>query len=459
VLTLLEVCRVRWGIKPMQLARESGYSRAHLHRVRTGDIEPSRDCIAAIVSAFRRVTLQDVQAHDLFELTTEVSGAWRRQRRQQVADSNRAWRKERKANAFLLDQLRKAPADEWRALVGPPAVPVVRALLLEARTIFDRTPTHAEALATLALAVLEDIKNLRPPYANALRANAALERANALRQLGNLPSALVALDIAEAACEGEPECTHVLGRVWLCRATVRFKMGDFDRAEQWLRLSVNVFGALDDQLRLAKVRTLQANLLFERGAFERAREEWMTAIPALTAAEEKHTLAVVWLNLGWCETELGNVAAASQWAGRARDSFVRMRSHAEELRARWCEARLVALHGERDDGVRELIEVREGFRRRKLSMDEGMVALDIGEALLLPPSRPRLATIALHGILSLFVSSGATREVGKALAYLAEAAKQDRMRSTDVQHVREFIKRSEREPDATFEPLAAAGPS
>lgn len=457
-MTLLEICRVRWEIKPMALARESGYSRAHLHRVRMGDIEPSRDCIAAIVSAFRRLTLQDIEPHDLFELTTETSGAWRRQRRQQIADSARTWQRERRENASLLAQLREVPVAEWRALVGVPSVTMVRALLLEARSVFDRAAAHAEALSAFALTILEDIGEIRPPYANALRANAALERANALRQLGSLPAALLSLDVAEAACEGEPECTHVLGRVWLCRATVLFKMGEFEPADQWLRRSVNVFAALDDQLRLAKVRTLQAGLLFERGAFERARDEWLAAIPALTAAEEKHTLSVVWLNLGWCETELNNVSAARQWAARARESFARLRSDAEELRARWCEARLVALHGRRDDGIRQLIAIRDDFHSRGLAMDEGMAVLDIAEALLIPPSQEHLAATALRGIVPLFVSGGATREVAKALSYLAEAAKAERVQPTEVRHVREFIKRSEREPDAIFEPLAAAGP-
>lgn len=81
VVTLLEICRVRWGIKPLELARESRYSRAHLHRVRMGDIEPSRDCIAAIVSAFRRLTLQDIEAQDVFAPKTESSVSWREQRR------------------------------------------------------------------------------------------------------------------------------------------------------------------------------------------------------------------------------------------------------------------------------------------------------------------------------------------------------------------------------------------
>ena len=59
------------GIKPAHLARESGYSRQHLLRVRTGRMEPTRRCIAAIVAACRRLTHEPVRADDLFDLGDE----------------------------------------------------------------------------------------------------------------------------------------------------------------------------------------------------------------------------------------------------------------------------------------------------------------------------------------------------------------------------------------------------
>ena len=62
VLTLLEVFRVRWGVGLTDFIRETGYSRSHVLRVRNGDIEPSRDFIAAAVSALRHLTLQSSAA-------------------------------------------------------------------------------------------------------------------------------------------------------------------------------------------------------------------------------------------------------------------------------------------------------------------------------------------------------------------------------------------------------------
>ena len=54
------------GIKPAHLARESGYSRQHLLRLRFGRMRPSLTCIAALVLATRRLTGQRVTPHDLF---------------------------------------------------------------------------------------------------------------------------------------------------------------------------------------------------------------------------------------------------------------------------------------------------------------------------------------------------------------------------------------------------------
>ncbi len=56
------------GIKPAHLARESGYSRQHLLRIRMGRMEPTRRCIAAIVAACRRLSREMVKPTDLFEL-------------------------------------------------------------------------------------------------------------------------------------------------------------------------------------------------------------------------------------------------------------------------------------------------------------------------------------------------------------------------------------------------------
>jgi hypothetical protein len=57
------------GIKPAQLAHESGYSRQHLLRIRLGRIRPSARCAAQLLAACRRLTREAISASDLFDLS------------------------------------------------------------------------------------------------------------------------------------------------------------------------------------------------------------------------------------------------------------------------------------------------------------------------------------------------------------------------------------------------------
>jgi len=58
------------GIRPAHLARESGYSRKHLLDIRLGRIDPTRQCIAHVVSACRRLAREPVRASDLFDISS-----------------------------------------------------------------------------------------------------------------------------------------------------------------------------------------------------------------------------------------------------------------------------------------------------------------------------------------------------------------------------------------------------
>lgn len=56
------------AISPSALARLSGYSRQHIHLVRTGKKEPSREFIRATLHAVCRIKAKRYRADELFEL-------------------------------------------------------------------------------------------------------------------------------------------------------------------------------------------------------------------------------------------------------------------------------------------------------------------------------------------------------------------------------------------------------
>jgi transcriptional regulator with XRE-family HTH domain len=71
--TRLEAFLKSRGLKPAHVARESGYSRQHLLRLRNGGMEPTRKCMAAIAAACRRLSGEPVRAAELFDLDGEDS--------------------------------------------------------------------------------------------------------------------------------------------------------------------------------------------------------------------------------------------------------------------------------------------------------------------------------------------------------------------------------------------------
>ncbi len=67
------------SVRPAHLARECGYERAHLLRIRMGRIEPTPACAVGIVYALRRLAREVVVLADVFSPAI-VEAAWRDRR-------------------------------------------------------------------------------------------------------------------------------------------------------------------------------------------------------------------------------------------------------------------------------------------------------------------------------------------------------------------------------------------
>jgi hypothetical protein len=66
--TRLELFLRVHGIKPAQLAKESGFTRQYIAKLRVGTAEPTPRCITAIVAALRRLSREQVRAEHVFEV-------------------------------------------------------------------------------------------------------------------------------------------------------------------------------------------------------------------------------------------------------------------------------------------------------------------------------------------------------------------------------------------------------
>lgn len=68
-MTKLEMFIQAHGLKPSHVAKESGYSRQHLLRIRQGKMEPTRKCIKAVRDACRKLSNNPrLRASQLFDV-------------------------------------------------------------------------------------------------------------------------------------------------------------------------------------------------------------------------------------------------------------------------------------------------------------------------------------------------------------------------------------------------------
>jgi tetratricopeptide (TPR) repeat protein len=458
VLTRLEIFRLSRGISPEALNGECSYSRQHILRVRLGRHEPSRDFIAATVSAMRRLSLEDVRADDLYELTVEESGAWRErddERLAQVAKTAELSREARLRAVHLVRALAGTP-DTWAArLHGESGIDpdvFVRALILEGRRVRDGNAERAERLFKTAIVILDGAHQLPSDYRAFLRGTARVEQANALRHRGRLRDALSCIDLAEMELEGRPLCTHELARAWFVRGTVLFKTGALSDALPWLRRAVNLFTAVDDERRVARVRVVEANVLYEQRRVDEACALWRSTLAVFSAARDRKNEGVVWLNLAWCALDMDQAAEAKEWLEKARARFETAGAKGELARSRWGLALHEARYGERSAGIARLKKAQDELSELGLALDAAMVYLDIAETFLLPPARPREAKALGKKLTPLFREAGAGREALRALAYLAEAARANRLSPVLVRRVRGDVRQAISDQGFSFAP-------
>jgi predicted transcriptional regulator len=67
--TRLESYMQEWGVMPSALAKRSGVSRAHLLRLRRGDMDPTRRIMIALADAASKMQRKAVYVVELFELS------------------------------------------------------------------------------------------------------------------------------------------------------------------------------------------------------------------------------------------------------------------------------------------------------------------------------------------------------------------------------------------------------
>ncbi len=440
-------------IKPIHLARESGYSRQHLLRLRHGLMEPTRACIAAIVSAASRLTGSSVRPEELFVLSLEDAGLSVQQQQMSARAAAEQKRRIAQAEKFVRGlEADRLPLQEWVAAIeaaGQPMEVLAEALLQRARELTFERPRAAEQLFRVTVAVTDKIgENTQ------FRGRAHMGRGNALANLCEYDAAFAAFDEAERILTESPYGIRDAALVWYSRGRTLMRRTDYDEALRWARRARAVFDATPDERMSALSRVLEGAVLYEAGDAAAAERLLRSALDPLEHTNDRAALASAWLDIGRCNMDLGDVGAARVWLEKARFTFKKLGLRSEAVRAQWSLALLRALHEDRAAGLNELYEARRDFEQLSMPAEAALAGLDIVEVLLLDDGDVAQAARVCRAIIDSFDSRSEAANVRRAIAYLRDALQRDAADRGIVRDIKNYLKRWTADPTLEWQPAS-----
>jgi len=320
------------------------------------------------------------------------------------------------------DLVATLPVDQieaWRAASAAPlehrTAGLVRRLIREARTRYERAPVDALTILDVALEIAESLT----PRTLHLEGELWKERGNALRLLGRYPEALRALDKAETAYGKVPVAEFDRAFVIWARATVYWAMKRFEDARALASRAEETFREFHDEIHVAQIQLLEGGIRFEEGDIVGARTVFEAIRPA-EQFEDEETLARLFANLCTCDMRLGNLARGRTQGARAAALFARLGMDTEALRLFWSVAEAMATDAP-DGALGQLHEAAERFERLGMLGVAADVSLDTLR-LLLDDGKFEEATRLAASLAARFGQEEVAIDAAHAFAYFQEAA-------------------------------------
>lgn len=361
---------------------------------------------------------------------------------------------DREAEVLLQAYLESPITTAWTTLVAKRRFRtggVVRKLCTAAHSVYESKPRVALTFADAAISVAEALPDdLYPALAvYRLRGTAWKERANAQMILGQFPQALESLDRAERAYGKTAHNGLGLSIVALVRASVLYAQLRLDEATVMAERAERGFTHAGDEKRRMDAAFLRAGIMFEGGDANGALTVFRRIIE-----HGENTRSLRWIARGSyaagnCEVDRSNFGEASLLFHRALVIFREVGPDHELLATEWGIARVMFHGGKFNEAIRRMRDVAAGFERRGMVMYAAYVGLDVAEGLLALNRTTEIVALAKH-LFSVFMSVGLLTGALSAIAYLKEAASAKRLTKQDVEAIRAFLRRAERQPSLQF---------
>jgi tetratricopeptide (TPR) repeat protein len=330
---------------------------------------------------------------------------------------------------------------------------VARRLTTYAHNVCMSEPLDALTFADAAISVAEALPDDSYP-ANAiyeLRGTAWKERSNAQRFLGQYPEALESLLRAERAYKHLTSPSLGLSTVAYVRATVLYEQQRLDEAAAMAERAEHGFAHLGDDDRRMNALFLRATIKFEARNLGDAAALFRHVIDYGESMNNSLWIARGSNAVGKCEVHRGNLSEAIMHFHKAVALFREIGSAHGRLSADWGVAKVLLQSGKQSEAIRRMRDVAAEFETRGMVTDAALVGLDIADALLALGHANQIVELATR-LFRAFTKAGMLTGALTAIAYVKEAAAAGTLTAGDVQAVRSFVRRAERQPALLFVP-------
>jgi tetratricopeptide (TPR) repeat protein len=358
------------------------------------------------------------------------------------------------ADELLKDLLHAPAATAWTKIQNKRRLRtggVVRRLSAHAHSVCEGEPLEALTFADAAISVAEALPDDAYPglAVYELRGTAWKERANAQRLLGRFEAALESLARAERAHRKLHSPTLGIACVTFVRAEVLCDQQRYDDAMAVAEQAEMAFAHIGDDERRMRALFLRADIRYEQQMLVEATSLFEQVLAYGESLNDAKWIARGSYALGNCYLDQAKIGEASEQFHRSHTLFSELAIATELVRTEWGIARVLLTVGKHAEAIRRLREVTAAFEKRGMVTDAALAGLDTADALLASGHPKDIVELAGH-LFRVFTDASMLTGALTAIAYIKEAAAAGTLKSTDLNAVRRFLRRAERQPDLLF---------
>ena len=364
-------------------------------------------------------------------------------------------RDDRAAAAERVNRLLDMDPSGWRPAVAVDisyrTVAVVEGILASVQKTRHLTWRCFE-LTKLATEIADVIDDSWPALMRAQVASEAwAEHALALLSLGRYMDVEVAAHRAYEYTQAYPTLAIETALAQYIEGTAVLRQGRHDEALELALTSGTTFLEFGDKQRYVKARLLEGYALYDAKRFQESGELWSSLIADAQAIGDRSILAYLYNNIGNSLRNVGKLARARWYLGHALTLFVELGNpYAREVpRVRLSIARVMLQNGQLSQALAEMEETRSLFARLEMASGVAAAELDICEILIVM-ERIDEAHVICSRLPAAFRELGMQRNELEAAAFLKECADEKRLRVSQVQYVREYMRDLPQNPGRPF---------